>query len=198
MSAVQIVFQILVAMVLVLAILQKEKWKMMLLYVIDNILLAVMFFAFERISAGVMSIVGAIRMLVFMIYALKKLKPNIFWLLIFEISFIALTIITWQDAFDLLPLFALMLSCFGGWQDNPFVLRLFFIFNGILYVTYEAIIGAYISLAVEILNLICTIIGFIYYSILKKETPILQNLFKKPQKNIETDSDAKDKKTNGN
>ena len=191
MSAVQIIFQILVAIVLILAIFQKEKWKMMLLYVVDNVLLAVMFFAFGRISAGIMSIVGATRMFVFMIYALKKLKPNIFWLLFFEISFIVSTILMWQDTLDLMPLFALMLSCFGGWQDNPFVLRLFFIFNGALYVAYEAIIGAYISLAVEIINLICTIIGFVYYSILKKETPILSILFKKTKKDKSAEFDIK-------
>ena len=179
MEILRIIFEIASAVVLVLAIFQKEKWKMMLMYIVDNLLLCAMFLAFGRYSTAIISVVGALRMLVFMIYALKNIKPNFIWLIVFESLFVVLTIVTWQDALDLMPMFALMASCLGSWQDNQSVLRLLFALNGVLYVVYEAIIGAYITLTVEIINLICTIFSFVYYCILKKETPIMQAIFKR-------------------
>ena len=73
-------------------------------------------------------------------------------------------------------------SNFGSWQDNQAILRTSFIVNGLLYVVYEAIIGAYIALAVEGVNLICTIFSFVYYCVLKKERPIFEVMFRKKGK----------------
>ena len=181
----QVACQILSAIILVLAIFQKEKWKMMLLYTINSIVLVVMFLAFDRITAAAISAVGAIRMAIYMIHALKKMKPNLVWLIIFEIGFVVSTIITWQDALDLMPMFAMLSSGFGSWQDNQYVLRISFMINGVLYVIYEAIIGAYISMSVEAINFVCTIISFIYYCVLKIDVPILERLFKRNKKQNE-------------
>ena len=175
----QLTFQILSAFILIIAILQKEKWKMMLLYTINSILLGIMFLAFGRVTAAIIDFIGAIRMAIYMIYALKKLKPNLIWLITFELGFVASTILTWQDALDLMPMFAMLSSGFGSWQDNQYVLRISFIINGILYIIYEAIIGAYISMSVESINLIFTIISLIYYCILKIDVSIIDKIFKR-------------------
>ena len=175
----QLTFQILSAFILIIAILQKEKWKMMLLYTINSILLGIMFLAFGRVTAAIIDFIGAIRMAIYMIYALKKLKPNLIWLITFELGFVASTILTWQDALDLMPMFAMLSSGFGSWQDNQYVLRISFIINGILYIIYEAIIGAYISMSVESINMIFTIISLIYYCILKIDVSIIDKIFKR-------------------
>ena len=111
----QLALQILSAVILIVAVLQKEKWKMMLFCGINSIVLVAMFFAVGRITAAIISLVGAIRMLIYMIYALKKLKPNLIWLIIFELGFVLSTILTWQDALDLMPMFAMLSSGFGSW-----------------------------------------------------------------------------------
>lgn len=175
----QILFQVLTAILSVVAILQKDKWKMLLVYTIANILTVAMYFAFGRIAAACICIVAAIRTFIYMFYAYKKIKPNFVWLIIFEIAFVVSAILTWQDALDLMPLIAMVSVGYGSWQDNQTILRISYIVNETLYVIYKAIIGAYISMSVEAINLVCTIICLIYYCILKKETPILQTLFKK-------------------
>lgn len=179
METIQIIFQVLSAFILIVAIFQKEKWKMMLVYTIFNILSVIMFFSFGRTASACISIVASVRTFIYMFYSYKQIKPNLIWLIVFESAFIATTILTWQDALDLMPLFALLASGYGSWQDNQIVLRISYIINGALYVIYKTIIGAYISMSVEAIDLICTIISFVYYCVLKKQTPILQAMFKR-------------------
>ena len=174
----QIIFQVLTALLTIVASLQKEKWKMMLLYTINNLLLIAMYFAFSRTASAYICLIAAIRTFVYMIYSYKKLKPSLYWLILVELGYIATTIIFWSDALDLLPLFAMLVAGFGSWQDNQTVLRISYIINQSLYTLYKLIIGAYISMSVDAICLICTIIALIYYCILKKEKPILQVIFR--------------------
>ena len=175
----KLLFEILSSISVILAIFQKQKWKMMLYFTVTNILNAIMYLAFGRIAGMAICFVAAIRTTIFMIYDFKKLKPNLVWLVFFEIIFIITAILTWQDALDILPLVAILAVGYGSWQDNQTILRVSYLVNEILYILYKGIIGAYISMSVETINMICTIVCLIYYCILKKETPILEVLFKK-------------------
>ncbi len=150
----------------------------MLIYTLNNIICFAMYLSFARYATACICIVAAIRTTIFTIYAYKKIKPNWVWLIIFEAAFVVITILTWQDALDLMPMFALLSAGFGSWQDNQTVLRISYMINETLYITYKAIIGAYISMSFEAINLICTTTCFVYYCILKKQTPIMQAIFK--------------------
>lgn len=181
----QIIFQMLSATVTILAILQKQKWKMMMFYTFNNLISIAMYLAFARTTTAIIYAVAAFRTIVFMIYSFKKIKPNFIWLMIFEAGFLIATILTWNDALDLLPLFAMLFAGYGSWQDNQTVLRITYILNQSLYVIYKTIIGAYISMSVDAASLICTIICLVYYCILRKETSILSLIFKRKKQNIE-------------
>ena len=124
MEIAQIIFQILTAIAVVIAILQKEKWKMMLWYTISNLMCVLMFFAFGRITTAIICIIATIRTFIFMFYSLKNIKPNYIWLIVFESAFVLTTILTWQDALDLMPLFAMLVAGFGSWQENNYVLKI--------------------------------------------------------------------------
>lgn len=187
MEEIKIIFQILSVIVSVIAILQKQKWKMMLFYTINNVLSVIIYFSFNRITTAIICVIATIRTFIFMFYSLKKLKPNVVWLIIFEIGFVVTTILTWQDALDLLPLVALLSAGYGSWQDNQTILRISYIINNGCYVIYNAIIGAYISMALKIITFLSSTICFIYYCLLKKEEPILNKLFKK-KKNAENNN----------
>lgn len=188
MEAVQIIFQILTVIISVIAILQKQKWKMLLFYGINNVFSVIMYFSFNRIATAIISIVATIRTFLFMFYSLKKLKPNIIWLIVFEIGYVVTTILTWQDALDLLPLVALLAAGYGSWQENPTILRVSYIISNSSYIIYKAIIGAYISMGFEIITVLSSVFSFIYYCLLKKETPILDAIFKR-KKTVENNID---------
>ena len=175
----KLAFEILSSLTTVIGIFQKQKWKMMLWYTISNILTAIMYLAFSRYATMAICFVAAIRTIVYMVYAIKKLKPNWIWLIIFESVFILTTVFTWQDALDLMPLFAMLLAGYGSWQDNQLVLRICYILNNSLYVAYKLIISAYISMSISIICLISTIFCLFYYCVFKKQTPVLEIIFKK-------------------
>lgn len=182
MTTLQIILQIIPLVLLLVATFQKDKWKMMLWSTITNIFYAVMYFSFGRITTACICIVAGIRTLTYMIFALKKLKPNWIVLVVFELAFIAAAIITWQDMFDLMPLFALISVCYGTWQDNQLILRISYIINHALCAIYQFFISAYITMSGEIILLIGTIVCLIYYCILKKERPLFSYIIPNKKK----------------
>lgn len=190
MSVLQIIFQILTVILTFWAINQKQKWKMMLLYTICNIACVFMFLVFDRYASMWVSVVATLRTLALGIYAFKQKKPNVIYFILFEVAFVVCTIIFWQDALDLFMLFAMLFVGYGSWQENITVLRITYIVSKILYIVYYAIIGAYISLASNVIFLISEITCFIYYCLLKRQTPILQVIFKKGdnQENIDKEN----------
>ena len=166
----------------ILAVLSKKKWQMMGFLSIANIASTFMYFYFGRVAAACISIVAFARTVVFMIYSYKNLKPNFVWLIVFEVAFLVSTILTWQDALDLLPLIAILIVCYGSWQENQTVLRSSYIVDKILFATFQLIIGAYISMTVNFASAIVTFITLVYYCIYKKEISILQLIFGRKKK----------------
>lgn len=170
----QIGFQIATTLMTLIAMFMSTKWKMMLVFTINNLMLVAMYFSFGRIASACICGVAALRTIVFMIFALKKLKPNIFVLLFFELAFVACTVLTWQDTFDLLPLFGLLISGFASWQNNEWILRIGYVLDPLLFLAYNAIIRAWIAVVAEIIALISATISLNYYCVWNQEKPILE------------------------
>lgn len=169
----ELVFQIISGVLTVLAIFQKQKWKMLGIFTVNNLMLCFMYLAFGRTTSAFVMIVAMLRTLIFMIYAIKKIKPNWVWLIIFELAFIGITILTWQDTKDLMLMFAFLVIGYGSWQNNGVVLRISYIIGYTLSTIYKGVIGAYISMSFEIMSLTSTMICFFYYEICKKTEPLL-------------------------
>ena len=178
----QIVFQVLSVIMGVLAILQKIKWKMLLIYTIDNLFLLGVYFSFGRTVSGAICIVAAVRTFTYMFFAIKNLKPNIYILIAFELAFTIVTIFTYQDSLDLLALFAMFVVGYTTWQDNDWIIRIGYLINPTLWLIYDLLIGAWIEPVHQVIFLISAVVSLIYYCILKKETPILELIFKPKKK----------------
>ena len=177
MDTFQIIFQIATAVIIILAIFQKDKWKMMLFYTINSVVCMAMFFSFGRVASACICIVATLKTLIYMLFSYKKIKPNVWVFIAVEIAYITITIITWQDFYDLLPLTSALATNFGSWQDNNLVLRICYSIGSLCFLIYKVVIGAYIAVGVESVILLCTVTGLVYYCILKKEKPILQVIF---------------------
>jgi len=195
----QIGFQIATTIMTLFAMFQSTKWKMMLVFTINNIMLVAMYFSFGRIASACVCIVAALRTIIYMIFALKKLKPNIFILIFFELAFVMSTVLTWQDAFDLLPMFGLLISGYASWQNNQWILRIGYVLDPLLFLAFNSIIGAWIAVVAEIIALISSTISLIYYCVWEQQEPILKklNLLKlfKNKKSDETNTFIEDVNT---
>ena len=182
----QIILEIATVLLYFIAIMQRSKWQMMVVFTVENAVSAGMYFVCNRYASACLCMVAFLRTIIYAIYSYKQIKPNLFWVILFEVGFIVGAVFTWQDAYDLLPLFAMLAVGYGSWQDNMLVLRASYIINTVLYIAYKAIIGTYIAMASSVVQLVFTIITLVYYCVHKKRVPIFQLLFRRKQlQNVE-------------
>ena len=196
----EIAIQVVVVILEMLASMQKKKSSILIFYTIDNATLAFMFFLFNRYTTALICILSLVRTIIFMIFNIKGKKPNLFVLIAFEFAYLLTTIISWQDALDILPMLGSMAACYGSWQDETSVLRICYIINPTLYTIYKIIIKTYISIIPEVLLLISNLVTLIYYNILKKEKPILEylNFKRKKNKDVENQDSSAELSNNEN
>ena len=175
----KIAFEIATCLLFFIAIMQKEKWKMMVVFAVNNVVCICLYFAYGRVATASLCIVALARTIIYGIYAYKKIKPNWIWLVIFESAYIVATALAWQDALDLLPLAAMLAAGYGSWQDNVVVLRSAYIINTGGYLIYKAIIGAYIAMTESAVSFVATIFSLIYYVLYKKDVDFFELIFSK-------------------
>ena len=116
-------FGVIALILTVISIQFKTKEKIVMCSVLANIVVAIQFFLLVAITGGVISIINAIRCIVFYIYKKKDLKPSIITLIIFEIVAIISGCISWQNIWSLIPILVTVLYTYGLWQDNVKVIK---------------------------------------------------------------------------
>lgn len=174
-----IVSQILPVILELVASLQKKKTLMMLFYTIQSVTYVIMYIVFRETSAMVLSVVASVILFCYFIFELKNVKANFICLIIFEIAYILGWLLSFENALSLLPLFALLIFCYSGWQSNTLILRIGYVLGSILNIIYMLIIGAYIAVIVDVTCFAGNLFGLIFYNLLKKD----ENSFKFFKKN---------------
>ena len=184
-KAVQITSQILPVVLELIASLQKKKWLMMFFYMVQSFSYVIMYIVFGKFSAMVLSVIATFILFVYFIFDLKKLKPNIYFLIVFEMAYIIGSLLTMESAFDILPLSALLMFGYCGWQDNPIILKSGYVLGSIVNIIYMLVIGAYIAVIVDYVCFAGNLFSLIFYNILKKDKLSIK-LFNK--KTIDSDN----------
>ena len=174
----QIISQILPVVLELIASLQKKKWLMMFFYMVQSLSYVVMYIVFGKFSAMVLSIIATVILFVYFIFDLKKLKPNVYFLITFEIAYIIGSAVTMETALDILPLLALLIFGYCGWQTNSIILKGGYVLGSIINIIYMLIIGAYIALIVDVVCFAGNLFSLIFYNLLKKDKGSF-NLLKK-------------------
>ena len=175
-----IISQVLPVVLELIASLQKKKWLMMLFYMIQSASYVVMYIVFGKFSAMVLSIIATVILFIYFIFDLKKLKPNVWFLIAFEIAYIVGSLLTFETALDILPLLALLIFGYCGWQNNPIILKSGYVLGSIINIIYMLTIGAGIAVIVDYVCFAGNLFSLVFYNILKKET-VNFNFFKKKQ-----------------
>lgn len=161
-------FGIIALILTVISVQFKTKEKIVMCSVLANIVVAIQFFLLNAITGGVISIINAIRCIVFYIYKKKDLKPSIITLIIFEIVAVISGCISWQNIWSLIPILVTVLYTYGLWQDNVKVIRITTGIVGGGWAIYDLIVRAYVGALQETSQLISAIIA-IYRNKNKKE-----------------------------
>jgi len=157
-----------IALVLTVVSVQfKEKEKIMICMVLANIVVATEYFLLDALTGAVISILNAIRCLVFYYYKKKNMKPSLFILIVFELIAIISGRISWQNMWSLIPIVVTVIYTYGLWQDNVKVIRITTGIVGLGWATYNVVVEAFIGAIQEASQLISAIIA-IYRSKNKK------------------------------
>lgn len=124
----------------------KKKNNILVLQLLANVFYSIQYFLMGYFSTAYMNLVSVFRCFSFGINA-KKNKENPFWLLLLILFIIfILALITCKNLLDIIPIFATLLYTISTWQNNTKYLRYVFILCAVLFIFYNFIVGAYISL----------------------------------------------------
>lgn len=144
----------------------KTKEKIVMCFIWANIVVAIQYFLLGAITGAIISILNAIRCIVFYFYKKKDMKPSIIVLLIFEIIAVISGIISWQDMWSLIPIIVTVIYTYGLWQDDIKIVRITTGMAGFGWAIYDVVVKAYMSALQKTAQLISSIISL--YSNKKK------------------------------
>ena len=99
------------------------------------------------ILVGVLTLKG----LIYFIFAQKKLKPNIYVFITFEVAILVTSIFLWQSWADIFILLNSLINTFTTWQDNVKVLKIGAVICSVFLVLYDVFVGAYVYVISEVL-----------------------------------------------
>lgn len=168
--------QIFSVLLMILSRLQKTKAKALIFICLSSLVAVGTYFFLDQVAGACLAVAAIIRTVVFYLYEVFKIKPNKYVFLIFEVSFIIIAGITWKSPIDSLILISIVMFTFTTWQDNMYVMRIGMVLDPIILIIYNSLIGAYVSIAGEMLCLIAAIVAIFYYDIYKRTTSIIKRL----------------------
>jgi hypothetical protein len=108
----------------VLGILFKEKDKVMLFFTIYFVLMLLTYFLKGEYAGSALVLIGLVRSLTYYFYSKKKLKPNIYVLVIFEVALLITFITMYTDILTIVVMLNFMIITFTSWQNNMTIFRL--------------------------------------------------------------------------
>lgn len=152
---------------------QKEKFKIMLCFTVTNVSMLATYALLGRWLSTILVALATIRTIVYYIYAVKNLKPNMYVFVGFEVLFIVVTMLLWKDYFDLLMLANLSMLAYTTWQDDMKVLRAGYLVSAILLIIYNILVKAYVGVISEAVLLVSSIISVIKFDIKNKVKDIV-------------------------
>lgn len=137
----------------------KTKEKIVMCFIWANLVVAIQYFLLGAITGAIISIINAIRCIVFYFYKKKDRKPSIIVLIIFEIVAVISGIISWQNMWSLIPIIVTIIYTYGLWQDDITIVRITTGIAGFGWTIYNIVVRAYIGALQEIAQLISSIIS---------------------------------------
>lgn len=139
----------------------KTKEKIVLCSVVANIVVAIQFFLLSAYTGFMVSIINAIRCVIFYYYKKKDIQPSIVILIIFEVLCIISGIFSWKSIEDIIPIIVTLIYTYGLWQDNVKVIKITTGIAGFGWAIYNTIVMAYVGALQEILQLVSAIIAIV-------------------------------------
>lgn len=148
-----------------------QKYKMLFLQLISNILYGIQYAMLGLLSAASMNLVSTVRCYIFGQNSRKNKETPLFLLVLFVMIIIFLAILNCKTLLDTVPIIAALLFTVSSWQKSTRVICIFCLLAAICLSIYNFIVGAYINLGGNLFEISSAIIAIIR-SYLRKESDV--------------------------
>lgn len=160
-----------VATAISLAVFQVNKRKAMLILSFSAALLwASHYYMLGAITGAVLNLLGAVRWYVF-----SRITPNrnnVWVLYVFMSLSVAAVMLSHHSLIGFLPMIATIISGVAFWQKKPKLIRRLNLASNPLWLVYNAFVGSYVGVVVEILLIVSNIVGQYRFDFAHKLLPI--------------------------
>lgn len=163
----------------ILSFIPKEKWKMMLCFAATNITMIATYVLAGSILGGLLVAGALVRTFVYFYYSKSNKRPEPIVMIMFEIYYIVMSVIFWNNVVDLFMLVNLIVVTYTSWQKDVRTLRFGYIFSSLLLLPYDIILGAYTTAVSELIMLISVLYSLIKYAkVTKSSKDVAQRYFR--------------------
>ena len=152
---------------------QKEKKKILIGFIIVNVLTAITYFVLKTYSAMIVSIVSIIQTYIKYLFDIKEIRIPSYIKIIFIITSILTGVLTFTSIIDMLPIFCLLTYTLSILQQKEKNIRLLTILNSLGWMIYDIFVVAYVGVLFSICTITSTVISILRYDFNKKEKGIL-------------------------
>ena len=140
---------------------QKERKWLMVCQLIASLSFSLQLFLLGGITGACLDIISSIRTLVFANRNKHKWASSYIWLILFVFLMIAIGIITWSNAYSILPIIGSVLSTIALWMKEEKKIRLISLSVGPFWLVYNLVNGAVTGALNEVIAMISIIIGIV-------------------------------------
>ena len=140
---------------------QKDRKKLLLMKLCADICWVGHYFFLGAVAGMIPNFVGVFRELVFINRKKYKFANMFIWPITFVLINVILSIISFEQWYDVLPIAASMLVTFSLWIDNPNLTKVISVPVSIAFLIYNVLVGSYVGVANESIAIISILIFFI-------------------------------------
>ena len=146
---------------------QKDRKRVMLFQMTASALFCIQLFMVGAITGGCIDSISFIRTVVFSQND-KKWASSPAWLWVFIVAMIVTGLLTWQNAWSILPILGSVLSTIALWMKKSSHIRGISLFVGPCWLVYNLVHGAYTGALNEVLAMTSIMIGIFRHDLKRK------------------------------
>lgn len=169
MKAVIIISGIIQIIICSIAFFFKEKRHFLICNCTYNLILVLQYLIQGYFTELTLIFIDISRAILFYMFEVKNKKPNVYIIVVIEILYLIVGIITFENWFSIFVIISSMLGTFAQWQSNMFVLRVSYIICSVLLILNYIFTGLYATIIAESISLMSALISIIKYSIIDKK-----------------------------
>lgn len=147
----------------------KDKKRVMAYQTIANFSYGLQYIFLGAITAGLMNFISVVRCFLLFEQEKKKEKPSKKMFYIFSLIIIIIGFLTYKDITSLIPVLISLLYTYSVFQSDMKVFRIIFFIGGICWLSYNILVGAYVSVFGNVIEILSGLTAIIRYDIKKKK-----------------------------